>query len=68
MPQKRQGDRFAQVQLFADSRLAPPPAETRELERALPGAPALNLLPPEVRFLLRWSEADAKTPGAYPLR
>ena len=36
MPQKRQGDRFAQVQLFADSRLAPPPAETRELERALP--------------------------------
>jgi parallel beta-helix repeat protein len=39
-----------------------------ELERALPGAPALNLLPPEVRFLLRWSEADAKTPGAYPLR
>jgi len=36
MPQKRQGDRFAQVQLFADSRLAPPQAETRELERALP--------------------------------
>ncbi len=36
MPQKRQGDRFAQVQLFADSRLARPPAETRELERALP--------------------------------
>jgi error-prone DNA polymerase len=36
MPQKRQGDRFAQVQLFADSRLAPTPAESRELERALP--------------------------------
>ncbi|MGD1038257.1 MAG: OB-fold nucleic acid binding domain-containing protein, partial [Roseiarcus sp.] len=34
--QKRQGDRFAQVQLFADPRLAPPPAESRELERALP--------------------------------
>jgi error-prone DNA polymerase len=33
---RRQGDRFAQVQLFVDSRLAPPPAESRELERALP--------------------------------
>jgi error-prone DNA polymerase len=36
IPQKRQGDRFAQVQLFADSRLAPTPAESRELARALP--------------------------------
>jgi error-prone DNA polymerase len=36
MPQKRQGDRFAQVQLFADSRLAPSPAESRRLARALP--------------------------------
>jgi error-prone DNA polymerase len=36
MPQKRQGDRFAQAQLFADSRLAPTPAESRELARALP--------------------------------
>jgi error-prone DNA polymerase len=35
-PQKRQGNRFAQVQLFADSRLAPPHAESQELERALP--------------------------------
>ena len=34
--QKRPGDRFAQAQLFADSRLAPPLAEPRELERALP--------------------------------
>jgi error-prone DNA polymerase len=34
--QKRQGDRFAQAQLFADSRLAPTPAESREIERALP--------------------------------
>jgi hypothetical protein len=36
MPQKRQGDRFAQAPLFADSRLAPSPAESRDLERALP--------------------------------
>ncbi len=37
MAQKRQGNRFAQVQLFADSRLAPPPAqEEREIRRALP--------------------------------
>ncbi|MGD0564772.1 MAG: error-prone DNA polymerase [Roseiarcus sp.] len=35
-PQKRQGDRFAQVQPFADPRLAPPPAQSQELERALP--------------------------------
>jgi error-prone DNA polymerase len=35
-PQKRQGDPFAQVQLFADSRLAPPSAESQEVERALP--------------------------------
>jgi parallel beta-helix repeat protein len=39
-----------------------------ELQRALPNAPAINFLPPEVRSLLGWSEADAKTPGAYPLR
>ncbi len=36
MAQKRQGNRFAQVQLFADSRLASPPADERELMRALP--------------------------------
>ncbi len=33
---KRQGNRFAQVQMFADPRLAPPQAEEREIERALP--------------------------------
>ncbi len=33
---KRQGDRFAQVQLFAEPRLAPPPADSRDLARALP--------------------------------
>jgi parallel beta-helix repeat protein len=39
-----------------------------ELQRVLPNAPAINFLPPEVRSLLGWSEAEAKTPGAYPLR
>jgi len=39
-----------------------------ELQSALPNAPAINFLPPEVRSLLGWSEAEAKTPGAYPLR
>jgi error-prone DNA polymerase len=33
---RRQGDRFAQAPLFADTAPAPPPAERRELERALP--------------------------------
>ena len=36
MAQKRQGNRFAQVQLFADARLPPPQAEERELQRAIP--------------------------------
>jgi error-prone DNA polymerase len=38
IPQKRQGNRFAQVQLFTDSRLplAAPAAGEREVERALP--------------------------------
>ena len=36
MPQKRQGNRFAQVQLFSDSRLQPPAIDARELKRALP--------------------------------
>jgi parallel beta-helix repeat protein len=38
------------------------------LQRALPDAPAINFLPPEVSSLLGWTEAEAKTPGAYPLR
>ena len=38
-----------------------------ELQSALPNAPAIDLLPPEVRSLLGWSEVQAKTPGAYPL-
>jgi parallel beta-helix repeat protein len=39
-----------------------------ELQRALPNVPARNFLPSEVRSLLGWSEAEAMTPGAYPLR
>jgi len=35
-PNKRQGNRFAQVQLFGDQRLAPTQAEGREIERAIP--------------------------------
>ena len=35
-PQRRQGNRFAQVQLFADARLALPQVEEREVERAIP--------------------------------
>jgi error-prone DNA polymerase len=33
---RRQGDRFGQAPLFVDTAPAPPPAERRELERALP--------------------------------
>ncbi len=36
MAQKRQGNRFAQVQLFADSRTAAPVVEEREAARAMP--------------------------------
>jgi hypothetical protein len=39
-----------------------------EMQHPLPNAPDMNFLPPEVRSLLGWSETDAKTPGAYPLR
>ena len=45
-----------------------PDAGHFELQHTLPGAPAVNLLPAEVRSLLGWSEAEAKTAGAYPLR
>jgi parallel beta-helix repeat protein len=38
-----------------------------ELRGALPNAPAKNYLPAPVRALLGWSEAEAQTPGAYPL-
>jgi parallel beta-helix repeat protein len=39
-----------------------------ELQGSLPDPPAGNFLPSEVRELLGWNEAEAKTPGAYPLR
>ena len=45
-PQKRQGNRFAQVQLFADSRLAPPPAEERELDARAAGGTEFSLRGP----------------------
>ena len=38
-----------------------------ELQRAIADAPAIDLLPADVRALLHWTEAQAKTPGAYPL-
>jgi len=38
-----------------------------ELQHDLANAPANDLLPADVRALLGWNEAEAKTPGAYPL-
>jgi hypothetical protein len=39
-----------------------------ELPRALPGTGPTAPLPAEVRRLLGWTEADARSPGAYPVR
>ena len=39
-----------------------------ELLQALPGTPGGEMLPADVRKLLGWSEEDARSPGAYPLR
>jgi parallel beta-helix repeat protein len=39
-----------------------------ELQRAIAEAPAKDLLPADVRALLGWNEAEAQTPGAYPLQ
>jgi hypothetical protein len=39
-----------------------------ELLQALPGTPAGETIPAEVRKLLGWSEVEARSPGAYPLR
>jgi hypothetical protein len=36
--------------------------------RPLPGGTAGPGMPDDVRSLLGWSEQDARTPGAYPLR
>ncbi len=38
-----------------------------ELQRAIPNAPASDLLPADVRALLGWNEAEGKTLGANPL-
>ncbi len=40
-----------------------PDAGHFEFQRALPGAPAINLLPAEVRSLLGWNEVEAMTPA-----
>ncbi|MGA2569891.1 MAG: right-handed parallel beta-helix repeat-containing protein [Terracidiphilus sp.] len=39
-----------------------------ELQRGVTNVPAKDLLPADVRVLLGWTEAEAKTPGAYPLQ
>jgi hypothetical protein len=39
-----------------------------ELLQTLPGTPAGETIPAEVRKLLGWSEVEARSPGAYPLR
>jgi hypothetical protein len=39
-----------------------------ELLQALPGTPAGETIPADVRKLLGWSEVEARSPGAYPLR
>jgi hypothetical protein len=39
-----------------------------ELARPLPGAPGVDLLPPEVRRLLGWPANGPLTPGAFPAR
>jgi hypothetical protein len=38
-----------------------------ELLKALPGTPPAVSLPVDVRKLLGWTEAQSRTPGAYPL-
>jgi len=44
--------------------------ELRRLELAgpLPGVPALEVMPAEVRRLLGWPEKGPLTPGAFPAR
>jgi hypothetical protein len=45
-----------------------PDAGRYELRQALPGAPGGEILPADVRKLLGWSEEEARTAGAYPVR
>lgn len=39
-----------------------------ELQHSIEGGPSSDLLPADVRSILGWTEAEAKTPGAYPLK
>ena len=45
-----------------------PDLQSYELLRALPGTAAGVTLPADVRKLLGWTEADSRSPGAYPVR
>lgn len=57
-----------QIDRTPRSVLKAPDVGNLELQHALPGAPVKNLLPADVRSLLGWSESQATTAGAYPLR
>ncbi len=57
-----------EIDRSARSVLKGPDAGHFELQAPLPNASAKDFLPPEVRSLLGWTEAESKTPGAYPLR
>jgi Right handed beta helix region len=45
-----------------------PELRNLELARLLPGLPAADLLPVEVRRLLGWPEKEPRAPGAFPFR
>src|SRR5262249_48706064 len=60
--------RGRQVDAPPASVLKGPDLQRYGLARALPGGSPASLVPPDVRKLLGWSETDAKTVGAYPLR
>jgi len=49
------------------SLLKGPDLQNYELLRALPGTAGVTL-PADVRKLLGWTEADSRSPGAYPVR
>jgi hypothetical protein len=53
---------------FAGALFRSPELRNLELARPLPGVPAANLLPVEVRRLLGWPEKEPPTPGAFPFR
>ena len=57
-----------QLDLTPRSTFKGPDLGRYNLLRALPGTPAGELLPADVRKLLGWSEQEARSPGAYPFR